>query len=49
MIPEFFRRRHYGFPAEELEFILNYDTRLRRALGGQVKYRLGRDTETEEE
>ena len=31
--------RHYGFSAEELGFILNY----------QIKYRLGRDTETEEE
>jgi len=31
--------RHYGFTAEELDFILNYD----------IKYRLGRDTEAEEE
>jgi hypothetical protein len=31
--------RHYGFTAEELDFILNYD----------IKYRLGRDTESEEE
>ena len=30
---------HYGFSAEELDFILNYD----------IKYRLGRSTETEEE
>ena len=30
---------HYGFTAKELDFILNYD----------IKYRLGRDTETEEE
>ena len=30
---------HYGFTAEELDFILNYD----------IKYRLGRDAETEEE
>jgi len=30
---------HYGFTAEELDFILNYD----------IKYRLGRDTEAEEE
>ncbi len=30
---------HYGFTAEELDFILNYD----------IKYRLGRDTENEEE
>ena len=29
---------HYGFTAEELDFILNYD----------IKYRLGRDTEGEE-
>lgn len=28
---------HYGFTAEELDFILNYD----------IKFRLGRDTETE--
>ena len=31
--------RHYGFTAEELDFILNYD----------IKYRLGRDTETDAE
>jgi len=30
---------HYGFTAEELDFILNYD----------IKYRLGRDAEGEEE
>jgi hypothetical protein len=30
---------HYGFTAEELDFIINYD----------IKYRLGRETETEEE
>jgi hypothetical protein len=30
---------HYGLTAEELDFILNYD----------IKYRLGCDTETEEE
>ena len=30
---------HYGFTAEELNFILNYD----------IKYRLGRSTEEEEE
>jgi hypothetical protein len=30
---------HYGFTAEELDFIINYD----------IKYRLGRDTESEEE
>ena len=31
--------RHYGFTAEELDFILNYD----------IKYRLGRDTESDDE
>ena len=31
--------RHYGFTATELDFILNYD----------IKYRLGRDTEAEED
>ena len=31
--------RHYGFTAEELDFIINYD----------IKYRLGRDAETPEE
>jgi hypothetical protein len=31
--------RHYGFAAEELDFILNYD----------IKYRLGRDTETRDD
>lgn len=31
--------RHYGFTAEELDFIINYD----------IKYRLGRGTETDEE
>jgi len=30
---------HYGFTPEELDFILNYD----------IKYRLGRETESEEE
>ena len=30
---------HYGFTAEELDFILNYD----------IKYRLGRDSENEGE
>ena len=30
---------HYGFAAEELDFILNYD----------IKYRLGRSTETDDE
>ena len=46
-----FRRlaRHYGFMAEELDFILNYDTRLRRGFGGQVKPRLSRDIESKEE
>ena len=29
--------------------MLNYDTRLRRAFGGQVKYRSGRDAGEEEE
>jgi len=31
--------QHYGFNQEELDFIINYD----------IKYRLGRDTETEDE
>jgi hypothetical protein len=31
--------RHYGFTAEELDFIINYD----------IKYRLGRDTESDAE
>lgn len=31
--------RHYGFTVEELDFILNYD----------LKYRLGRDTESDVE
>jgi hypothetical protein len=31
--------RHYGFTEEEVDFILNYD----------IKYRLGRDAESEEE
>ena len=31
--------QHYGFTDEELDFILNYD----------IKYRLGRNAETEEE
>jgi hypothetical protein len=30
--------RHYGFTAEELDFIINYD----------IKYRLGRDAAGEE-
>lgn len=34
---------------DELDFILNYDTRLRCAAARQVKYRLARDTESEEE
>jgi hypothetical protein len=33
------RAGHYGFTAEELDFILNYD----------IKYRLGREAETEED
>jgi hypothetical protein len=41
--------RHYGFRAEESDFILNYDTRLRCAAARQVKDRLGRETESEEE
>ena len=37
MLPE-----HYGFTDEELDFIINYDTRPRRSgFGGQVKYRMG--------
>jgi hypothetical protein len=40
---------HYGFTAEELDFILNYDTRLRQGFGGQVKYRFGRSTGEEED
>jgi hypothetical protein len=31
--------RHYGFTEEELDFIINYD----------IKYRMGRDTESEDE
>jgi hypothetical protein len=38
MIPEQVFERCYGVPAE-LDFIINYD----------IKYRLGRDTEGEEE
>ena len=38
-----------GFTEEELDFALNYDTRLRQGFSGQVKYRLGRETETEKE
>ncbi len=34
MIPEHFKRRHCGFMAEELEFILNYDIKCR--LGGNT-------------
>jgi len=30
---------HYGFTAKELDFILNYD----------IKYRLGQDTESDDE
>jgi hypothetical protein len=46
---------HYGVTVAELDFpplragIVNYDTRLRRGFGGQVKYRFGRSTEEEEE
>jgi len=33
---------HSRFTEEELAFIINYDTRLRRSgFGGQVKYRMG--------
>lgn len=35
--------KYYGFTDEEMDFIINYDTRLRQGFGGQVKYRLGRD------
>ena len=39
-----------GKPADrELDFILNYDTRLRWGFGGQVKYRLGRSPEEDGE
>ena len=38
-----------GLTAEELDFILNDGIRLRQGFGGQVKYRLGRDAENEEE
>jgi hypothetical protein len=42
--------RHYRFTEEELDFIIiNDDTRLHRAFGGQVKYRLVRSTEEEGE
>lgn len=35
---------HYGFAEEELDFIVNYDTRLRwNGFGGQVKGWMGRD------
>ena len=30
-----------------MDFILNYDTRLRPGFGGNDKYRLGRDPDTE--
>jgi hypothetical protein len=39
MIPEPVFERRYGFAAQWLDFILNYD----------IKYRLGRDTEEEGE
>jgi len=39
---------HYGLTAEELDFVVNYDTRLRRGFGGQVKYRLGRSAGEED-
>jgi hypothetical protein len=49
--------QHCGFTEEELDFIpslllrtgVNYDTRLHRSFGGQVKYRLGRDAGEETE
>ena len=31
--------KHYGFADEELDFIINYD----------IKYRMGRDSDTESE
>ena len=43
------RAGYCGLTAEELDFILNDDTRLRQGFVGQVKYRLGGDTESEEE
>lgn len=39
---------HHGFTTEELDYIIHYDTRLRRAFGGQVKYRLNRDAGEDE-
>jgi hypothetical protein len=36
---EFSSAAHYGFTDEELDFIINYD----------IKYRMGRDAESEEE
>lgn len=38
-----------GITTEELDFILNYDTRLRLTSARQVKCRLGCATETEAE
>lgn len=37
---------HFGFTAEELDFILNYDP---VQSGAGIKYCLGRDTESDEE
>jgi hypothetical protein len=56
--PHGLHARHYGFspgpacglPADrELDFIINYDTCLRRGFGRRVRYRLGRDSETADE
>ena len=32
-----------------MEFLIHYDTRLRKGFGDQVKYRLGREAEAEED
>jgi len=39
-------RSHYGFTEEELDFIINYDP---ARSGAGIKYRLGRDAESEED
>ena len=39
---------YYRFTAAELDFIVNYDTRLRCATARQVKYRLGRHSGEED-
>jgi hypothetical protein len=41
--------RHFEFTEAEQDSIINDDTCLRRGFGGQVKYRLGRDTESRED